>query len=149
MMTASVVVLNASYEPHQVVSLQHAIRMLVREVAVVEEQEEGLTMGPFPVPKVVRLVRYVYLKLKRKNGVPRYSRNGVLRRDNHKCAYCGKLGTTIDHVLPRSKGGQSSWLNSVAACRKCNEKKANRTPEQARMKLLFKPFEPTFFDMAR
>jgi 5-methylcytosine-specific restriction endonuclease McrA len=122
--------------------------MLVRQVAVVEETEEGRSIGPFPFPKVVRLLRYVYLKFNPSKG-PRYSRTGVLRRDNYCCAYCGKHATTIDHVVPRSKGGKSTWVNSVAACRKCNEKKADKTLEQTGMKLRFKPFVPTFFDLSK
>ena len=148
-MTATVVVLNASYEPHQVVDLKHAIRMLCRQVAVVEETEEGRNVGPFPFPKVIRLLKYVYMKFNPHRGTPRYSRLGVLRRDAHKCAYCGKRGDTIDHVLPRSQGGLSTWMNSVAACRKCNERKANRTPAQAGMKLLFEPFVPTFYQLTQ
>lgn len=147
-MTATVVILNASYEPLQTVSLNHAVKMLVREVAVVEEAEEGRQYGPFPYPKVLRLIRYVYVKLHRKKGVPRYSRSGVFKRDKFTCAYCGKHAETIDHVVPKCQGGISSWLNSVSACRKCNEKKADRTPKQARMNLRFDPFEPTFFELA-
>lgn len=145
----SVVVLNASYEPHQVVDFKHAIKMLVRQVAVVEEADEDRSAGPFPFPKVIRLLRYVYLKFNPHKGGPRYSRTGVLRRDNYCCAYCGKHATTIDHVVPRCKGGQSTWLNSVAACRKCNEKKADKTLAQSGMKLRFEPFKPTFFDLSK
>ena len=148
-MSTSVVVLNASYEPHQVVDFKHAIRMLVRQVAVVEEADEGRTVGPFPFPRVIRLLRYVYLKFNPHKGGPRYSRNGVLRRDRHICAYCGKHATTIDHVEPRCRGGKSTWLNSVAACRKCNERKADKTLSQAGMKLRFEPFVPTFFDLSK
>ena len=147
-MTATVTVLNASYEPLHNVSLPHAIRMLCREVAVVEEFEEGRTIGPFPYPKVLRLLKFVYIKATGRSRTPRYSRLGVLRRDNHTCLYCGKPGTTIDHVVPRSQGGPSSWMNAVAACRKCNERKANRTPKQAGMKLTYQPYAPTLFQLA-
>jgi 5-methylcytosine-specific restriction endonuclease McrA len=142
-MTTSVIVLNASYEPLQTVSLTHAIKMLCREVAVIEEAVEGRNIGPFPVPRVLRLLKYVYIKIRR--GGPRYSRDGVFRRDNDTCLYCGKHANTIDHVLPRSQGGKSTWENSVAACRKCNEKKANRTPKEAGMRLAYAPYAPTFF----
>lgn len=145
-MSTSVVVLNASYEPHQVVDVKHAIRMLCRQVAVVEEAEEGRTIGPFAFPKVIRLLKYVYMKFHRSKGSPRYSRNGVLRRDANRCGYCNKYGDTIDHIIPRSQGGLSSWMNSITACRRCNEKKANRTPAEAGMPLLFEPYVPSFFD---
>lgn len=148
-MSATVVVLNANYLPHQVVDMRHALRMLCRQVAVVEEAEEGRTIGPFPVPKVVRLLKFVYLKFNPSRGGPRYSRAAILRRDNNTCTYCGKHGNTIDHIIPRSQGGLSSWMNSVTACRRCNEKKANRTPAEAGMPLLFKPYVPSFFDFTQ
>lgn len=141
-----VVVLNASYEPLQVVSLKHAIRMLCREVAVIEEADENKTIGPFPVPKILRLVRYVYVKIK---GSPRYSRASVLRRDNYSCTFCGGVATTIDHIIPRSKGGESSWLNSISACKRCNERKRDRTPKEAGMKMLYQPYVPTHQQMKR
>lgn len=148
-MTATVIVLNASYEPLHTVSVQHAIKMLVREVVAIEEHEEGRTIGPFPYPKVLRLLKYVYIKVRNRGRQPRYSRTGVLRRDKHCCAYCGKAATTIDHIIPRSKGGESSWLNTVAACRKCNERKANKTLKQAGMVLLFEPYVPAFMQFVQ
>lgn len=148
-MNEQVVVLNASYEPHQQVSMKHALKMLCRGVAVVEEAIEGRMAGPYPVPKILRLIRYVYVKALQGvgRGRPRYSRNGVLRRDNYSCAYCGKHATTIDHVVPKSKGGESSWTNVVASCRKCNEKKADKSLEQSGVSLLYEPYTPTFFQM--
>ena len=85
----SVIVLNASYEPLHTVSIQHAIRMLVREVAVVEEAHGERTIGPFPVPRVLRLVRYVVTHWRYAAGRMKYSKHGVLRRDKFRCAYCG------------------------------------------------------------
>lgn len=149
MMSQGVVVINADYRPLHSVSLQHAIRMLCREVAVIEEAVEGRNIGPFPVPKVLRLLKYVYVKFRPNGSTPRYSRTGVLRRDNEICAYCRGHANTIDHILPKSKGGLSTWTNSVAACRKCNEKKANRTPEEAGMRLLFDPYVPTFGQLSK
>ena len=146
-MSESVIVLNADYQPIHTFSLKHAVRMLVREVAVVEEHLENRTLGPYLWPKVVRLVRYVYIKFKSPSATPRYSRVGVFKRDKHKCAYCLKHANTIDHVLPQSRGGQTSWMNIVSCCRKCNERKKERTPEEAGMPLLFKPFIPTFADL--
>lgn len=139
---SGVLVLNASYEPLQRVSVHHAIRMLVREVAVIEETVEGRTIGQWGLPKIVRLVRYVVLKWR--NHAPRWSRRHLLSRDKHSCAYCGKTATTVDHVLPRSRGGQADWLNTVASCVKCNNRKDNRTPREAGMKLLITPYGPTW-----
>lgn len=140
----SVIVLNASYEPLHTVSIQHAIRMLVREVAVVEEAHGERTIGPFPVPRVLRLVRYVVTHWRYAAGRMKYSKHGVLRRDRFRCAYCGlDNADTMDHVQPRSRGGRTEWLNAVAAHAACNERKGNRTPAEANMPLLWQPWVPT------
>ena len=140
----SVIVLNASYEPLHTVSIQHAIRMLVREVAVVEEAHGERTIGPFPVPRVLRLVRYVVMHWRYAAGRMKYSKHGVLRRDKFRCAYCGlENADTMDHVQPRSRGGRTEWLNAVAAHASCNERKGNRTPSEADMPLLWQPWVPT------
>lgn len=130
----NVLVLNASYEPLQNVDLRHAIRMLVRGVAVVEEAEEDRTIGPFPVPRVLRLVRYVAMRW-RHGRRPGWSKRGVYLRDRGLCGYCGKRGNTIDHVVPQSRGGADSWDNTVLACGKCNNRKGSRTPAEAGLKL--------------
>lgn len=137
----SVTLLNASYEALGKVSFQQAIRMVARKVAAVEESVEGRMAGPWPWPRVIRLLRYVNPKwLHRPAG---WHRGGVFIRDGHRCAYCGAKATTIDHVLPRSRGGEWSWLNCVAACVACNHRKADRTPREARMPLRFAPYVPT------
>jgi 5-methylcytosine-specific restriction endonuclease McrA len=129
----TVVLYNASYEPLGQVTFQHAVRMLVREVAVVHEAAGEKMIGPYQWPKALRLVRYVAAKwLHRPAG---WTKRGVLTRDRHCCGYCGAQATTIDHVVPRSRGGDWSWLNTVAACQRCNERKGNRTPAEARMRL--------------
>jgi 5-methylcytosine-specific restriction endonuclease McrA len=136
-----IVLLNASYEPLGRVTFQHAVRMLFRQVALVEEQHGDRMIGPHPWPRVIRLVRYVAAHwLHRPAG---WSRNGVLLRDRQTCAYCGRHATTIDHVLPRSRGGGSTWSNTVAACASCNHRKANRTPAEARLRLHITPYAPT------
>jgi len=139
---ADVLVLNAGYEPLHRVSVKHAITMLVREVAVVEEAVEGHRFGPYPLPRVLRLVRYVAMRWRyRGAGRPAVTKDGVKRRDGA-CAYCGGPAETVDHVIPRSRGGDSSWLNLVAACEACNGRKADRTPLEAGMPLLLAPFVP-------
>lgn len=137
----NVLVLNAGYEPLHRVSVQHAIRMVVREVAVIEEASDEM-YGPFPKPLVLRLVRYV--KLHWRKAKPRWSKKRLFERDGHKCAYCGKDANTIDHILPRSQGGDTTWNNTVASCFRCNNRKGNRTPEQANMKLHVTAYEPTW-----
>ena len=143
---STVLILNASYEPLHRVSVRHAIRMIVREVAVIEEAKEDETFGHFPVPLVLRLVKYV--KLYWRNNAPRYSKTKLFVRDKKTCAYCGKTANTVDHIIPRSKGGETTWLNIVAACLKCNHKKSNRTLKESGMKLLFTPYEPSWYDLA-
>jgi hypothetical protein len=141
----TVLVLNAGYEPLQKVSVKHAIKMLVREVAVIEEAVEEEKFGDFPMPKVLRLLRYV--KLAWRSVTPRFSKKKLFLRDNGLCAYCGKSANTVDHVLPRSQGGTTIWENTVASCLKCNHKKGSRTPKEANMKLLQKPFVPSWYDI--
>lgn len=148
---ASVALLNASFEPMGNVSFKQAVRMLFRQVAEVEEAHVGpdgapRMVGPHPLPKVIRLVRYVVMSwMYREAG---WSRGGVLRRDRHQCAYCGGHATTVDHVLPASRGGPWSWLNCVASCTKCNGKKGDRTPEEAGMRLRWQPYAPTRAQLA-
>ena len=141
---SGVIVLNTDNTALHTVSVQHAIRMLVREVAVVEEAHGERTIGPFPVPRVLRLVRYVVTHWRYAAGRMKYSKHGVLRRDRFRCAYCGlNNADTMDHVQPRSRGGRTEWLNAVAAHASCNERKGNRTPSEANMPLLWQPWVPT------
>ncbi len=146
MSTTTVALLNASYEPLGKVSFQHAVKMLFREVATVEEPHGDRMIGPHPWPKVIRLVRYVVAKwLYRPAG---FTRQGVIKRDRQRCAYCGGRATTVDHLLPQSRGGGWTWLNTVAACEPCNGRKANRTPAEAGMRLRFEPYSPTRAQLA-
>lgn len=141
--SAGVLVLNAGYEKLHYVSLRHAVNMLAREVAVVEEAAPGRPIGKWPRPMVVRLVRYVQMRWRACRS-PAWSRKGMLARDRHRCAYCGAHATTVDHIVPRSRGGANSWENTVAACRTCNGRKRDRTPAEAGMRLLVTPYVPTW-----
>ncbi|MEU7643697.1 HNH endonuclease [Streptomyces huasconensis] len=137
-------VLNASFEPLSTVTLNRAVVLVLQDKAVVEQAHPGLRVRAaaveIPVPRVIRLCRYVRVPFRRQAP---WSRRGVLVRDQHRCAYCGRRATTVDHVVPRSQGGADSWLNTVASCAPDNHRKANRTPEEAGMPLLRQPFEPT------
>ncbi|MCW2809547.1 MAG: 5-methylcytosine-specific restriction endonuclease McrA [Friedmanniella sp.] len=141
-MTA-VVVLNTDNTALHSVSVQHAVKMLVRQVATVEEALEGHRIGPYPWPVVLRLLRYVKTTFLYAR-TPAWSKRGVLRRDQHRCAYCDGTADTVDHVLPQSRGGPNTWLNTVAACTQCNNRKANRTPAEAVMTLAYRPTVPTW-----
>jgi len=152
LLLSSVLVLNASYEPLSVVSVRRAIVLLLKEKAEVIEAAQAILRSErlsLPVPLVIRLVYYV--RIPRRISLP-VSRRGILARDRYTCQYCGtqpgKQVLTIDHVLPRSRGGKTIWNNVVAACKRCNGKKGNRTPEEAGMKLLTRPAKPRYFAMA-
>jgi len=143
-MKGSVLVLNADLGPLHRVSLRHAIRMLCRNVAEVQEAEPDIRYNKFGgLPTVVRLVRYIVTKWRYATG-PMWSRRGVLGRDNRTCGYCGGHATTIDHVTPRARGGKSTWVNTVAACNGCNQKKGDRTPSEAGFILHHKPAAPSW-----
>lgn len=137
-------VLNASFEPLSTVSLNRAVVLVLQDKAVVEQSHPALRVRAaaveLPVPRVIRLCRYVRVPFRRQAP---WSRRGVLVRDQHRCAYCGRRATTVDHVVPRSRGGADSWMNTVASCAEDNHRKADRTPEQAGMPLLHQPFVPS------
>lgn len=140
--------LNATYEPLSVVSVRRAVVLLLKDKAEMVEatrarlRAEKLTM---PVPSVIRLVAYV--RLPHHMALP-VSRRTILARDNFTCQYCGdtpgRAQLTIDHVLPTSRGGPNDWDNVVTACLACNQRKGNRTPEEAGMPLLAKPSRPRY-----
>ena len=124
-------VLNAGYEPLAVVSFKRAIVLVMNEKAVVVEHVDGepvwAARGSYDRPAVILLTRYVRVPGGRHIPV---TRRGVLRRDAHRCGYCGKAASTIDHILPRSRGGADSWENLVACCLRCNNVKGDRTPQE-------------------
>jgi hypothetical protein len=145
-MTTTVLVLNASYEPVSKTRLSRAMVLVQRGIAVIEEAVPNRfirsSLGVLPVPRVLRLLRYV--KVTALYGPAPWTRRGVLVRDDRTCAYCGTgPARTVDHVLPVSRGGTSSWGNTVAACGRCNGRKADRTPAEAGLRLRVTPYTPT------
>jgi hypothetical protein len=139
----AVLVLNADLGPLHRVSVRHAVRMLLRQVAEIHEAEPDRLIGVYPMPKVVRLVRYVVTRWRYTAG-PAWSRSGVLNRDGRRCGYCPATATTVDHILPRCRGGKNTWRNTIAACDGCNQRKGDRTPAEAGMALRFEPVTPTW-----
>lgn len=146
-MSRQVLVLNAGYEPLSLVSVRRAIVLLLREKAeLIEATQQMLhsSSAALPIPLVIRLVHYVKLPHRR---VPP-TRAAVMLRDLHTCQYCGEMpgrqDLTVDHVIPRSRGGAHSWQNLVTACKRCNQKKGSLTPDEAMMQLIRKPFEPSY-----
>lgn len=133
-------VLNASYEPLRIVPWQKALILWFQDKVEILEYHAKFVRSVtqnFNLPSVLKMKRYV--RPKRIDGV-RFCRENVYIRDQFTCQYCARKfpakELTIDHVLPASKGGPKNWTNVVTACRCCNQKKANRTPEQAHMPLL-------------
>jgi 5-methylcytosine-specific restriction endonuclease McrA len=121
-------VLNAGYEPLAVVSFRRALMLVLNDKASVikidPEHPIQTVTATFDRPSVIVLRRYVRVPYVRRIPV---SRRGVLRRDGYRCAYCPAPATTIDHVVPRSRGGQDSWENLVACCFRCNNAKGDRS----------------------
>lgn len=142
-LNGSVLVLNQSYEPISICSAKKALIQLYLTKAEMVAPKNGKLVHSvtqkIPFPSVIRLSRYV--RVPYKHIV--LSRKNILRRDGMKCQYCGsKTDLTIDHVIPKSRGGADKWDNLVAACRKCNNKKGNSTPSEAGMTLQSKPRKP-------
>lgn len=149
MTSGRITLLNATYEPLSTnVTLQRAIRLLHLGKAVIVEADDNVLICSagggvvWPMPKILRLVKFVKIAYDRLYGPPQVTKRGVLIRDNGQCAYCGDHANTVDHVQPRSKGGKSTWMNLVAACRSCNNRKRDRTPEEAGLKLRVTPYAP-------
>lgn len=137
-----VIVLNADLQFLHRVPVQHAVRMLFRQVAEVVEAQPDRLIGVWPMPTVVKLVRYIYARWQ--HHTPPWSKRGVIARDRGRCGYCPKAARTVDHIRPRSQGGGNTWANTIAACDGCNQRKANRTPREAGMVLLRQPTIPTW-----
>ena len=143
--TARTLLLSQGYEPIKVISWQRAISLLfLGKVEVIEEYDHDIRSVTLviKIPAVVRLLRSF-----RRHAKPvKFSRVNIYARDNYRCQYCHHKASiselTYDHVVPRAQGGKTTWTNIVTACEPCNRKKANRTPEQAGMRLLAQPVQP-------
>lgn len=140
-----VLMLNASYEPIRIVSLFRAICLVLDDKADIVESHEGCTIRSpslaIEKPSVIRLRTYVKIPYGRKK-LP-VTRQTVLARDFYRCGYCEKKATTVDHIFPRSRGGENVWMNVTAACTKCNNKKADKTLAELGWKCHNRIYEPT------
>jgi 5-methylcytosine-specific restriction endonuclease McrA len=131
----SSLVLNATYEPLSVVSSLRAACLVLADKADVVEDDGTLIRSAslaVPTPLVIRLRYVVKVPYHRRTAM---SRRAVFARDDHRCQYCGELADSIDHIVPRSRGGLHVWENVAAACRPCNLRKRDRTPDEAGMDL--------------
>jgi 5-methylcytosine-specific restriction endonuclease McrA len=139
--------LTQGYEPIQIISWQRAITLLALDKVEVVEEYDAQIRAPSIIVRVPAVVRL--RKAFRRHAKPvKFSRVNIYARDRHRCQYCAVKCTiaelTYDHVVPRSKGGRTSWENIVSACYACNRRKANRTPAEAGMKLLAPPARPSW-----
>jgi 5-methylcytosine-specific restriction endonuclease McrA len=141
-MQAPVLVLNATFEPIHVTAVRRALILLFKGVAQAEEIQPSHVHSPrqaIAVPSVIRLLTYRHIPQQSRA----LSRKNILLRDRNTCQFCGHVfptsDLTLDHVVPRSRGGASSWENLVACCYKCNNNKGDRTPEEAGLSLARKP----------
>lgn len=144
-MNKNVLVLNSTYEAIHICTLRRAIILVIKGVAVVEESL-GMAIHSasqiYQTPTVIRLIRYIWIPKKNVH----LTRKNVVLRDKHICQYCGKEfkseELTMDHIIPKSMSGQTTWENVVACCKACNNKKANRMLKDSGMRLIKKPEMP-------
>ncbi len=139
-----VLLLNITYEPLTTVGLHRAVCLVLGEKAeVVHHDAAGAVLRSasvvFATPSVIKLRRYV--RLPYRSRVP-LTRAALMRRDNYQCGYCGSKADTIDHVVPRSRGGAHAWENCVASCTRCNHRKADRLVEELGWSLRVDPAIP-------
>ncbi|UCF92050.1 MAG: HNH endonuclease [Desulfobacterales bacterium] len=146
------VLLNADYTFLNLIHWKRAICLLAKgKVEVIRDSENtvrcssGIELRIPAVMKLVKLIRTIY-----RTGVS-YNKKNVLIRDGFKCAYCGARNErlTVDHIVPKSRGGHDTFENCVAACRPCNRKKGHRTPREANMFLKMRPYQPTISEFLR
>ena len=136
-----VLVLNASYEPLNITSWRRATVLIIKGKAEsLEEDSNHNIRQEFKAPTVIRLRQFIKVPYRE---IP-LTRKNVFQRDQNCCKYCGQTNKklSIDHVIPRSRGGTDNWENVITACLQCNVSKGNRTPAEARMPLLGKPYKP-------
>lgn len=146
-MIKKTLLLNSSYEVLAFITERRAFKLLCKEkVEIISTWDDTVNFGKIKIkhPAVLKLINYVKINHANTN----FSRKVLIKRDKSCCQYCGKKLSasqiTIDHVKPKAQGGTTSFVNCVVSCLLCNNKKADRTPEQANMKLLKKPTHPSF-----
>lgn len=146
-MARKVLVLNQDYTAFTICSVPKAFLLVFMNKAEMVSEDARVQLRTvtrrFPMPSIIRLHNYVSRPFR--NGGVVLNRHNVFKRDNNQCQYCGSgKDLSLDHVFPRSRGGKTSWDNLVAACRSCNGKKGDFTPEEAGMVLNQRPYKPSF-----
>ena len=145
-----VLVLNQDYSPISVCTAERAFLLIYLEKAELVHEDDTLQMRTvnkvYPTPSVIRLQDYIYIPFK---SVV-LSRQNVFKRDGGECLYCtSRKDLTLDHVIPKSRGGKSTWDNLATACKKCNAIKGDKTPDEAEMPLSQTPFKPSYVKFVR
>ncbi len=142
-MDSVVLLLNSDYEPLNVCNVRRAFRLLFVEKAEVIEYDHHEVRTPTEVYRAPSVIRLQH-RIKRPRPRVRLSRREIFSRDKYTCQYCGHQthDLTLDHIVPRHRGGLHTWDNLVAACKQCNHRKGGKLPEEARMRLMRAPFEP-------
>lgn len=139
----TVLVLNFDYTPLNITSVQRGFVLVSKGKAeIIKSDDKPIVAGynTYVRPVIIRLLKYI--KHFTRNLRP--NRNRIYKRDGNQCVYCGSTkNLTLDHIIPKSRGGNNDWLNLVTSCSKCNLKKGNRTPEEARMTMKHTPYIPT------
>jgi 5-methylcytosine-specific restriction endonuclease McrA len=140
LLNRGVLVLNYNYEPFNICRVKRAIVLIFNKKAEPLEYDSAkirTVSGVFEIPSVIRMLYYI----QRPKPHIQLTRNNIFARDNYTCQYCGKMtkDLTLDHVIPKRLGGKSTWENLVSACKSCNNKKGEKTLQQANMKLIKQP----------
>jgi 5-methylcytosine-specific restriction endonuclease McrA len=142
----NVLVLNYDYSPLSITSWTRGFTLVYTGKAEIIKTDDNPIISVYKNyvrPLIIRLLNYI--RYHRKSL--KVTRNRIFKRDNHQCVYCGsKKDLTLDHVIPKSRGGKNEWSNLVSSCSKCNLKKADRTPEEAKMNMVHNPYELTIVD---
>jgi len=140
-----VLVLNADYTPLNITTVFRGFVLVDKGKAeILKSSDLPISAGlkTFARPLIIRLLNYVKYRI----GKLKISRNRIFKRDGYQCTYCGsKRNLTVDHILPKSRGGQNTWTNLITCCSSCNRRKGDKTPEESNMNMLVKPYEPSIF----
>jgi 5-methylcytosine-specific restriction endonuclease McrA len=143
---SGVLVLNYDYTPLNITSIKRGVVLIIKGKAeIIKFDESPIITGysNYVRPSIIRLLKYI----KHNTRNIKVNRTRVYKRDNHECVYCGsKKQLTLDHVIPKSKGGRNEWNNLVTCCFKCNLKKGDKTLEESKMVMKIKPYVPSILD---
>jgi 5-methylcytosine-specific restriction endonuclease McrA len=146
------VLLNADFTFLNLIDWKRAVCLLAKGKVEVLKHSDSVVKSPggieFKIPSIMRLIKLI--RTIYRTGVA-FNKKNILVRDGFRCAYCGEKSQklTIDHIIPRSRGGRDSFENCVAACRSCNRRKGGRMPSEANMHLILKPYQPTISEFLR